>query len=71
MASESEAEPPYDKAIFGSDETFTVPQPAVNQNARPPFFGNRFRPAQSWAMLCDSSAQRQTTPNTVCDYAHD
>ena len=34
MASESEAEPPADKAIFGSDETFTAPEPVANQNIR-------------------------------------
>ena len=38
---------------------------------RTPFFGSRFRLVQSWAMICDSPAQRQATPNTVCDYAHD
>jgi|GEM_PF-6487101 len=71
MAPNREAEPPSGKAIFGSDETFAAPKPALNENAQPPFFGSRFHPGRSWAILCDSLATLRATPNNVCDYAHD
>jgi|GEM_PF-5775513 len=39
MATKNRAERPSDEAIFGSDETFTAPKPALN----------RWRPANRFA----------------------